>query len=198
MSSAAPQFVFMTCRPGAERALKSEVARTQPTWRFAFSRPGFVTFKLDVGARLDGRELAERRWTFAHSHGVSLGRLAGDQLNELVEQVWMHPGVAELANSQIHVADIHVWQRSSAGSGEATANNDAAPTSYRTPLAIEIERALRQSAPESFAKLKKELSDRLVSRRHPSPRGGLVLDVFVLEPGEWWIGCHVAISPTED
>jgi 23S rRNA (cytidine2498-2'-O)-methyltransferase len=196
MSSVTPQYVFMTCRPGAERALKCEVARKQPAWRFAFSRPGFVTFKLDAEARLGARELAERRWTFAHSHGVSLGRLTGDRLSELVEQVWQHPGVVELATGELRVADIHVWQRDNAEGTDATADDDA-PTSYGTPLAAEIERALRETAPNSFAMLKKEPGRGRTPRRHPSPRGGLVLDVFVLEPGEWWIGYHVALSPTE-
>jgi 23S rRNA (cytidine2498-2'-O)-methyltransferase len=38
-------FVFATCLPGIEPALKLEVARTRPALRFAYSRPGLVTFK---------------------------------------------------------------------------------------------------------------------------------------------------------
>ena len=45
MSQDAAQFVFMTCRGGAESALKQEVARVEPEWRPSFSRPGFLTFK---------------------------------------------------------------------------------------------------------------------------------------------------------
>lgn len=40
-----PDFVFATCAPGLEPALKREVARTRPELRFAYSRPGLVTFK---------------------------------------------------------------------------------------------------------------------------------------------------------
>lgn len=38
-------FAFATCLPGLEPALKREVARTRPELRFAYSRPGLVTFK---------------------------------------------------------------------------------------------------------------------------------------------------------
>lgn len=42
---AVPDFAFATCLPGLEPAVKREVARTRPELRFAFSRPGLVTFK---------------------------------------------------------------------------------------------------------------------------------------------------------
>jgi 23S rRNA (cytidine2498-2'-O)-methyltransferase len=38
-------FVFATCLPGVEPALKLEVARTRPELRLSYSRPGLVTFK---------------------------------------------------------------------------------------------------------------------------------------------------------
>jgi 23S rRNA (cytidine2498-2'-O)-methyltransferase len=40
-----PDFVFATCLPGLEPAVKLEVARDRPDLRFAYSRPGLVTFK---------------------------------------------------------------------------------------------------------------------------------------------------------
>jgi 23S rRNA (cytidine2498-2'-O)-methyltransferase len=38
-------FVFATCLPGVEPAVKLDVARTRPELRFAYSRLGLVTFK---------------------------------------------------------------------------------------------------------------------------------------------------------
>ena len=38
-------FAFATCLPGLEPALKLDVARARPELRFAYSRPGLVTFK---------------------------------------------------------------------------------------------------------------------------------------------------------
>jgi 23S rRNA (cytidine2498-2'-O)-methyltransferase len=40
-----PEFAFATCLPGNESAVKREVARTRPELRFAYSRPGLVTFR---------------------------------------------------------------------------------------------------------------------------------------------------------
>jgi len=38
-------FVFATCLPGVEPGVKLDVARLRPELRFAYSRPGLVTFK---------------------------------------------------------------------------------------------------------------------------------------------------------
>src|SRR5215470_4697110 len=110
MSQDAAQFMFMTCRAGAESALKEEVARVEPNWRPSFSRPGFLTFKNGGEQPIDELRLAERGWTFAYAAGVSLGRLAGEQLADLVRQFWEHPEVSKLASGS-EVLDLHVWQR---------------------------------------------------------------------------------------
>jgi 23S rRNA (cytidine2498-2'-O)-methyltransferase len=198
MSESAAQFVFMTCRPGAEGALKQEVARAEPTWRLAFSRPGFVTFKLDGQSPPDELRLAERRWTFAHVHGLSLGKLSGTQLADLAAQVWQQEGVVALATKGMRIADIHVWQRDTLSKPDGAPKYDDTADSFATPLAIEIAQALRNAAPASLARLKKSPRN-AASRghRHPSPRGGLVLDVILLEPGQWWIGYHSAVTPVE-
>ena len=63
-------FAFITCQIGFEAWAKRELTRTRPTWKLAYSRPGFITFKTpdDVG-------LAEAAPTaFARSWGRSLGR----------------------------------------------------------------------------------------------------------------------------
>jgi 23S rRNA (cytidine2498-2'-O)-methyltransferase len=184
MSHDAAQFVFMTCRPGAETALKQEVARTQPAWRPSFSRPGFLTFKCDGKSQLDDRELAERHWTFAHAHGISLGKIAGSQLADLVQQIWQHAGVAALVASKSPL-DIHVWQRE-----PAIADEDR--ETFVTPLCLEIEAALRAAAPEGST-----VEQTMAKSRRATPRNSRVLDVIVVTPGEWWIGYHRAIRRTE-
>ena len=52
------RFVFVAVQPGAERALKSEIAREHPELKFAYSRPGFVTFRSseDLAAYSSDRE----------------------------------------------------------------------------------------------------------------------------------------------
>ena len=100
MSKEPPQFVFMTCRAGAEGCAQAGGGAREPEWRLSFSRPGFLTFKHTGERPLDDRQLAERNWTFAHAHGISLGKLTGDSLSQLVEQLWQHDGVADLASTR--------------------------------------------------------------------------------------------------
>jgi 23S rRNA (cytidine2498-2'-O)-methyltransferase len=186
MPSDGAQFVFMTCRPGAEGAVKDEVAQLAPDWRFSFSRTGFLTFKVTDGRAIDDRRLAERSWTFAHAHGVSLGRLSGESLADLVQQVWKHDAVETLVD-QGSIADIHVWQR------EMLPTDDRDDEQHLTPLCQEIQTALRSAAPDFCAKFRRVHS----TVQRPAPRNGLVLDIIVLEPGEWWIGYHRAVRMHE-
>src|SRR5262249_1052295 len=143
MSQESPQFVFMTCRAGAESALKREVALIEPSWHPSFSRPGFLTFKNTGKKPIDTRRLAEQNWTFAHACGISFGRLAGEQLAEMVAQFWTHPGIAAFANSDLPL-DVHVWQR------EPMSEQACGLDEYVTPLCVEIECAIRSAAPETI------------------------------------------------
>jgi 23S rRNA (cytidine2498-2'-O)-methyltransferase len=186
MSKDGAQFVFMTCRAGAEGAVKEEVARLEPGWRLSFSRPGFLTFKHAGERPLDDRQLAERNWTFAHACGISLGRLKGESLAVLAAQAWRHEDVAALA-AHGDFKDIHVWQR------DLSAIDDDCEPSMITPLCQEIEAALRAAAPDSCDKLRSIPS----GRKHPATRNGRVLDVIVIEPGEWMIGHHRAVRRHE-
>jgi 23S rRNA (cytidine2498-2'-O)-methyltransferase len=186
MSQGSAQFVFMTCRAGAEGAVKDEVARVEPAWRLSFSRPGFLTFKHTGERPLDDRQLAERNWTFAHAHGISVGRVTGETLEDLAAQVWRHEAVANFAG-QAGFADIHVWQPMLPSIG------DDAGEAVPTPLCQQIETALRAAAPESCEKLRLSKND----RKRPTPRNGRVLDVIVHSPGEWWIGHHRAVRRHE-
>jgi 23S rRNA (cytidine2498-2'-O)-methyltransferase len=185
MSAESAQFVFMTCRAGAESALKHEVARVQPDWRPSFSRPGFLTFKNPGNQPVEPQRLAEQNWTFAHTQGISFGRLAGDQLAELTREFWQHAEVAALVSSKV-AFDIHVWQR------EPVSDDACGLAEFVTPLCIEIEKELRSRAPQD-AKLLREIA----AHRKASPRHTHVLDIVVVEPGEWWIGYHIALRPVE-
>jgi 23S rRNA (cytidine2498-2'-O)-methyltransferase len=74
-------FAFATCLPGLEPALKLDVQRVRPTLRFAYSRPGLVTFKSSVAVRPD----EEPGSVFARVWGVSVGaaRDPADALRQL-------------------------------------------------------------------------------------------------------------------
>ena len=57
-----PRFYFATCQVGAEKAVKAEVLAEHPDLRFAFSRPGFITFK-DATEGIAIRELSHAIFT---------------------------------------------------------------------------------------------------------------------------------------
>jgi 23S rRNA (cytidine2498-2'-O)-methyltransferase len=88
------------------------------------------------------------------------------------------------------LADIHVWQPESAGISPAS---EAAEQPLVPPLCEEIEMALRKAAPTELDNLHP------VQTRHrkAAPRNSLVLDVIVLQPGEWWLGYHRAVRRHE-
>jgi len=178
MSSGWPsQFLFTSCQCGAESALKQEIADGPLKMRPAFSRPGFVTFKLEEPPQHP--EQWQLPATFARSWGFGLGKLQGESMVALAEQVWQTSGVeAFLASEQID--DLHVWQRDSAKPGERGFSPGP------TQLALDAERAVRSHARNE------PLREMPPSPRPPSRRNRWVLDVVMVEPGEWWLGCHLA------
>jgi 23S rRNA (cytidine2498-2'-O)-methyltransferase len=99
-------FVFATCLPGIEPAMKLDVARTRPELRFAYSRPGLVTFK---SARAVAPEDPPGS-VFARVWGRSLGA-ASDPASAAVQ-------LATLGAARVHVfarepdavADLAAWQ----------------------------------------------------------------------------------------
>ena len=76
-----PDFVFATCLPGLEAAVKLEVARDRPELRFAYSRRGLVTFKAPGTIAPDDPPGT----AFAHVWGKSIGpaRDPGDAAHQL-------------------------------------------------------------------------------------------------------------------
>ncbi|QDU55576.1 SAM-dependent methyltransferase [Aeoliella mucimassa] len=178
-SPTASQFVFFTCQPGAEQPLKAELAASQPEWRLAFSRPGFVSFKCGDNV---GAILASRQPTFARTLSISLGRVSNSSLTAAAHEVWQIEGVAALVASQESIV-LQVWQRDSLLPGE----NGFEPT--LTPLAEEVRQALLAAARESDALTDGHLIDAKVA-----PTDSVVLDVVMVEPNEWYIGWHRALA----
>lgn len=99
-------FVFATCLPGLEPALKLEVARARPELRFAYSRPGLVTFKSARALAPDDPAGS----VFARVWGRSVGA-AGD------------PETAARQLAGLGAARVHVFARDP----EDPAGTDLAP-----------------------------------------------------------------------
>ena len=62
-------FAFATCLPGLEPALKREVMRTRAELRFAYSRPGLITFKATSVIDPDDDSPSGFAWVWGRSLG---------------------------------------------------------------------------------------------------------------------------------
>ncbi len=198
----APSFVFITCQVGAEPVVKREVARAWPGLRFAFSRPGFLTFKIAPEKKLPD-DFGEKL-VFARASGFCLGKATGATPEEQADRVWKLIG-------ERPVTQLHVWPRDRCTPGF----RDYEPG--MTAESAEAERVVRERAPHEVARhlaisrsqfsicnLKSAdraaaMESRQTARRHPpcppSLRGGdvdgaLVADVVIVEDAEWWTGYH--------
>lgn len=187
------QFIYLTCQRGAEPALKKEMAKRRPDFRFSFSRPGFLTFKLPEPESLEKRlalDAAALRTIFARSCVHSLGRVAGKDavdeagnfdLNRAVRRVWELAALEFEPDKSPKLARIHVYGR------------DRFPASAKgfepglTNYAYDVHRALCEAAPENVKASFGPNADRLDAPGRP---GEICLDVVAVEDDEFYLGFH--------
>ena len=170
-----PKFVMVTCQVGAETAVKGEVARLWPDFRFSYSRPGFLTFKLPEGADL--AEDFKLRSVFARAHAFSLGKATGTDVDDHGPR-----GVADRRRSSR-------CRGSMRGRGTRP-RRDTGGSSRRSPrAAIEAKEAIRRACPRP-----ESLSPQDANPLSAAKRGEPVLDCVIVQPGQWWIGYHRARS----
>src|SRR3972149_8392314 len=113
------EFIFITCQVGAERAVKEEMARQWGEFRFAYSRPGFLTFKLPEawprkrghGTGCSLNEDFDLRSVFARAYAFSLGKVEGSDAAAMAREAWGLFG-RRRANR------IHVWARDAREAGD--------------------------------------------------------------------------------
>lgn len=168
-----PHFLFVTSQIGAEGAVKKELARLLPDFRFAYSRPGFLTFKAPPEVRIP----TELSAVFVRSFGLSLGKVTGNDLDQLAADAW-----ALFADRPVR--RVHAWSRDLRAAGEH---------GYEPGITAEAKaagQALVRLAPQP---------DRLApgagDPQRPAKPGEFVLDCVLVEPHKWWIGCHRAGPP---
>ncbi|MGD9723051.1 MAG: SAM-dependent methyltransferase [Pirellulales bacterium] len=165
-------FLFATCQVGAEGALKSEIRRRWPALRFAYSRPGFLTFKAPAALAAD--EPFALDCVFARAWAHSLGKATAHGVGARAREVW------KLA-AGVPCEAIHVWQRDMARPGWRGFEP------HFTPAAVQIEAALRTHWPAGQG-----------TREAAHPRiaqpGQRVLDCVLVEADEWWVGWHRATT----
>jgi 23S rRNA (cytidine2498-2'-O)-methyltransferase len=158
-------FIMVSCQAGAEAVLKAELAREHPELRFAYSRPGFVTFKRQDGGALD--PAFELKSVFARAYALSCGKSAADPAP-----------VLELAGELRSEASgarprLHVWERERFAPGEEP--KDFVPGDWAARATDEL---VATAGTEAFDP---------VTEAH---EGDLVLDVVAVEENEWWYGYH--------
>jgi len=168
MSTTSP-FIFATCQQGAEDALKCELERRFPEVRLAFSRPGFLTFKLPDEQPAD-EQLCCHRAAFARACGISLGKVTGGE-EELAAAFWNL-----VAPEEFHA--LHLWPRDPLPVGKF----DFEP--HIPPEIESLAARLAMGAPSAAAR---ELAE---SYNQPASRGQQVLDGILVEPDELWVGAH--------
>jgi 23S rRNA (cytidine2498-2'-O)-methyltransferase len=186
-----PDFVFATCQVGAEAALKAEVVRDLPALRFAYSRPGFLTFKrhepdatknppvVGSGKKADRKNddilpsLPISSMVFARASGISLGKASGATTEDRAADVWRLAGDRPYRR-------LHVWRRDLVGPDFHGKVIEPPPSIADVAAAIQI------------AAVKASDAHRDVDPAQPSRLGDVVLDCVVVEPDEWWIGWHEA------
>jgi 23S rRNA (cytidine2498-2'-O)-methyltransferase len=170
--------------------------------RFAFSRPGFLTFKIAPGKKLP--DDFGTRLVFARASGFCLGKAIGATPEERADLVWKLIG-------ERPVMQLHVWPRDRYTAGF----RDYEPG--MTPEVAEVERMIRNQAPEAvaqtlagsnfqFSVFKLQylastaagVSCQTILPDPPCPplrRGRedarpLVADVVIVDDTEWWVGYH--------
>lgn len=209
-----PNYLLTTCQVGADGALKNEIARVWPAFRFAYSRPGFVTFKLPAGATPpDSLDLES---VFARAYAFSLGKATGATDDERAQSVWKL-----LADYPIE--RLHVWPRDTHEPGSRGYEPGMTPAALSVAASIQAAcpQSIRSSPVESPgawlppplnppANWGKEDLPLAGEERSLPPRsregsgwgdaagavtgtpdlGRLVADVVLVEPDEWWLGYH--------
>ncbi len=164
-----------TCQIGAENAFKREMTQLCPDARFAYSRPGFLTFKLPSEHGLCDDYSAGS--TFARALAFSLGKAAGEDNDERAAKFW------DLL-VDVNVERVHVW------------SPDLAPVGDRgyvpgpTTAASEVRDKIIAARPD------RENVAAVDALRVPTRRGQLVADCVLVSDHEWWVGFHRATGET--
>lgn len=164
-----PVFLFTTCQTRAERTLKAEIARHWPDFRPAFSRPGFVTFKLPENHGLAGN--FDLTSVFARAHGFSIGKFTGETEAALAQSL------RESIREQ-HFDALHVWAR-----------NERASEFFPTAVA-----AISDALDLPSVRLAEGAISACLSRIAPAEHQR-ILDCALVEPREWWLGYHNTTTP---
>ena len=213
-----PEFLMATCQVGGEIVLKREMERLWPSFRAAYSRPGFVTF------RLPERNLLQPGFdpgvVFARTAVFSIGKINGatDDSDAAIAQA-----AAEVRRrlGDRQVRWVHVWERDAAVAGTRGQVRSVCESGDRKPMGsgspelpglTESALDVMNISPAEPVRYEPGNTDRtrrvaaaivaefddpamlaLACRMNPffpAVMGEDVLDVVLVGPDEWWVGFH--------
>ena len=158
-------FLFTVCQVGAEATLKKEIAREHPSLKFAYSKPGFLTFKQAESPIPQDFDLHS---VFARSFGVSVGGVKSSEFSKLSE-------IAQdlLKAGKKSKLRLHVWERDLHPPGEE-------PKGFQSGAwARKWEKNIRKQMPGLFEDFPQAKTD------------DLVMDVILLDEDLAWVGSHI-------
>lgn len=164
-----PSFLMMTCQVGAEQVLKNEILSRYPEFRFSYSRPGFLTWK--VPESVVAKPQINIDSVLARYCGIFLGKVQGDNLADRSEIFWNLIGNRRFDR-------LHVFSKDQNMPGEH---------GYEPGLTQDdalVHHQLMKDAPDF---LQKEVC------RYPfleAKKGNRILDCLQVTPNEWWVGFH--------
>jgi 23S rRNA (cytidine2498-2'-O)-methyltransferase len=161
-------FIFVICQNGAEAATKLEIMSNHANLKLAFSRPGFITFKVDSENGLPERFTLKS--TLARTYGWSLGKCSGEEASGLVNEIANQAKFNEAKH-------VHVWQRDPVIPGR---------NGFEPGVSV-----LSREVGNLFSETEIGKKNELVANRETKP-DELVFDVVMVEPTEWWYGYHFA------
>ena len=164
----ASPFIYVVCQNGAETATKQEILAHHPSLKLSFSRPGFITFKVDPEKPLPVRFTLKS--TLARTYGWSTSKLKGDNADELIAQL--------LPMEHFNSANrVHVWQRDILLPGKNGFEPGVSALSKEIGSQIDAK------------------SNRTDQVNQYAAADDLVFDIIMVEPDQWWLGFHYAVTP---
>ena len=157
-------FLFCVCQTGAEGAVAEELARTRPSLRRAYARPGLITFKGDE--QFTAETIVDA--VFVRAYGASIG--PAKDLDAVVDAV-------RKTCPEGQAVRLHVWERDVAKPGDEPAGHVYGPRAAeaRAQIVAAWERTSRPLLSGDRAE-----------------DGDWVFDVIVAGDEPWWLGFHRA------
>ena len=168
-----PEFLFTCCQYGAEQALKAEIEQRWPILRFAFSRPGFVTFK-NVSEKQFPRKI-DLKSVFARTYGFSLGEIKGKDVAGMAQVA------CGLAGGRTY-QQLHVWPRDTAEPGHRGFMPGPTDESLEIGSVVQSQAVKEGLIPENTRV-------NGIGRNEQE-----ILDVIIIDENHWWLGRHTASS----